>query len=42
MENVLKKTGTEEEANYYDTWSEDTRFFIDSLRSVINRPVEEL
>lgn len=42
MENVLKKTGTEEEANYYDTWSEDTQFFIDSLRSVINRPVEDL
>jgi GR25 family glycosyltransferase involved in LPS biosynthesis len=33
--NVLKFKSTNKEANFYDTWDEDTRYFIDELRNYI-------
>ena len=35
--NVLLSKGTNKEANYYDTWDDDTQMFMDSLRGLLNK-----
>lgn len=35
--NVLLSKGTNKEANYYDTWDDDTQMFMDSLRRLLNK-----
>ena len=41
-DNILKKTGTNEHANYYDMWDEDLQMFMDALSSSVKYVDEEI
>ena len=34
-ENILKKKGSNQEANFYNTWDDETQMFVDSLSTAI-------
>ena len=34
-ENILKKKGSNQEANFYNTWDDETQMFVDALSRVI-------
>jgi hypothetical protein len=39
--NVLRSKGSNDEANFYDTWDEDTQMFIDSLSSFLKKKANQ-
>jgi len=39
--NVLRSKGSNNEANFYDTWDEDTQMFIDSLSSFLKKKANQ-